>query len=117
MPGFLGYPSVLADLHKHLRRTGKVIAATIHPSDNAIDDVSYTYAYEWPADQRTGIGGVGYDATSSTVTLWRVGETTGPRVDMRITLHGVQSQITAVLARLNADEASNFAVYDLTTVR
>lgn len=117
MPGFFGYRSVLADLHKHLRRTGKVVEAVLHPSDDAADDVEYTYAYEWPINRTTGIGGVGYDNGSATITLWRTGETTAPLVDMRITVAGrSQQQVVSVTSRLNADEASNFAVYDLTVV-
>lgn len=116
MPGFYGHQTVLQDLYKHFR-TGKVIEATLHPSDDANDDVDYTYAYQWPQDTHSGVGGSGHPDSVGTVTLWRTGEGTRPLVDMTLTINSVEWKIVSVSSRLNADEANNFAVYELSVVR
>jgi hypothetical protein len=117
MPGFYGYRSVLRSLNKHLRRTGKVVSATLTPRSGSA--VAYKHAYEWPTDASSGFAGDGVPATHAKVTLWRTGESGDrPQVDAKLTINGTQRQITSVAARLNADETTlSFAVYDLMTVR
>ncbi len=116
MSGFFGFRSTISDLKKHVR-TGKVVAATLIARLPAGEtSIAYANAYVWPQNEATGIGADGMPAVQGMVTLWRVGEATGPRVDDKITVGGETRQILSVTPRLNADEVRNFAVYDLTTV-
>ncbi len=118
MPRFYGYRSVIASLRKHKLGTGKVTSATlkVRGSGDTFADVAYKNAYRWPSSESSGLTGSGYPHTQSRIVLWRLGETTPPRVDDKVTLGGTTFLIVEVTPRLNADEDRNYAVYDLTAV-
>ena len=116
MPNAFGWEWVKRDLAKHKRHTGKVTSATLVTRQTSPTTVAYANAYVWPQDETTGIGADGTPYTQGTVTLWRVGETTAPRVDDELTVGGTVHQILRINTRLNADESRHYAVYDLTVV-
>ena len=117
MAGFYGRRSVLADLMLHQRGTGKVVSAVLTMKDGLDTQVSYANAYAWPSGSNTGAGGKGRAWNTGRVTLWRVGESDAPKADDTLALiidgEVVDVRINGVTARLNADEADGFAVYDL----
>lgn len=117
MSGFYGIRSVLSDLEKHRRGTGKVVSAVLTLQDEDSTVVPYANAYAWPSPSNTGAGGQGRAWNNGRVTLWRVGESDGPKVDdtlaMEIDGESTDVRINGVTARLNADESSGYAVYDL----
>ncbi len=117
MSGFYGIRTVLADLEKHRRGTGKVVPATLTLQDEDSTVVEYANAYAWPSPSNTGTGGQGRAFNTGRVTLWRVGESDGPMVNdtlaMAIDGEDTDVRINSVTARLNADEAEGYAVYDL----
>ena len=114
MPGFYGHRSVLRDLKRHLRRTGKVTAATlkVRTTGDTFTSVAWKYSYLWPLDENTGLGGDGFPTIGGMVTLWRLGETSAPRADDQVVIGTRTYLIVRVQPRLNGDESSNFAVYD-----
>lgn len=115
MAGFYGRRTVLRDLAKH-RRTGKVTSATLHRNSGG-GDLAWANVYVWPTHETTGVGGGGNVNMETTVTAWRVGETDMPRADDRLEVGADVWNVAKVTRRLNADEASNFAVYDCTVYR
>lgn len=114
MSRFLEFRSVLRDLRKHVFRAGKVTAATlkVRTTGDSFTSVAWKYAYLWPLDENTGLGGEGYPTISGRVTLWRAGETSAPRADDQVVIGSKTYLIVRVQPRLNGDESSNFAVYD-----
>lgn len=120
MPGFYGYRTVIADMRKHLRGTGKVTSGTlkVRASGDSFTDVTWQYLYVAPEAETTGFGAGGHpDIKVQYITLWRVGETSKPRPDDKIVVGSDTYLINAVDSRLNADESRNFAVYDCMCVR
>lgn len=114
MPAFYGRQSVQADLFKQFR-TGKVGSGTlkVRNDGDTFTSVSWANIYNWPTDQRTGIGASGHPDTTCTAVLYRIGEAYAPMVDDKLVdPNGVEWQIIRVQSRLNADESEGFAVYD-----
>ena len=119
MPGFYGYRSVLSDLQKHIRGTGKVTTATLKirtALSDTMTSVAWKNVYLWPQDESTGLGSVGHPTLHGRITAWRIGETSAPRVDDKWTVGDTTYLITRVQPRLDADVARNFAVYDCDVV-
>ena len=100
------------------RRTKKVTSATllVRGTGDSETSVSYTNAYVWPQTEQSGVGTDGHPSIRGTITLWRVGETTAPRVDDDVRVGSTTFLIRSCNPRLNGDEDSNFAVYDLGVV-
>lgn len=110
MAGFYGQRTVLRDLSKH-RRTGKVTSATLK-RNSGVGDLAWANVYVWPIREATGLGGGGNANQNTTITAWRVGESDLPRADDRWAVGSDVWNIDTVTRRLNADEATGFAVYD-----
>lgn len=117
MPGFYGYRSVLADYRKQLR-TGKVVTGTLRVRTagglDTFTDVAWKALYVWPQTEVSGFKGNHHPDIDGVLTLYRLGESNAPRVDDQVVVNGITYLIFQVYPRLNADEASGFAVYDLT---
>lgn len=106
----------MSDL-RNFRRTGKLVRATLTLQDADNTVVPYANAYAWPSGSQTGAGGKGRASNSGKITLWRAGESEGPKVDDTIAMvidgESTDVRINGVTARLNADEADGFAIYDV----
>ena len=118
MAEFYGWRSVKATLEKQ-KRTGKVVSGTLKPRgvDDATTNVTWANIYISPESEDTGMGAGGYPTIATSITLYRVGETTKPRADDKVTVGSDTYLIGRVTSRLNADESRHYAVYDCDVVR
>ena len=123
MARFFGYRSVLDDLKHHQRGTGKIYSGTLF-SRGAADTYNPTNGTAWansyipPVQEITGLNGNNVPEQTVLAYLWRLGETVKPRVDDFFRDHnGNDWLIDNVTTRLNADEDSNYAIYDCQMTR
>lgn len=119
MPGFYGLRTAIQTRNKH-RRTGKLVSSilTVESGDSKGQQCTFVDTYVWPSNQVSGVGSRGRAWRSGTITVYRVnGESYEPQVDDKLTLpiNGISTEvrINGATSRLNADESSAFAVYDL----
>lgn len=118
MSRFFGYRSVRATLAKQ-KRTGKVVSGTlkVRGVDDSTTSVSWANIYILPEDESTGMGAGGHSDITTRLTMYRVGETSAPRPDDKLTVGSNTYLISRVASRLNADESRHYAVYDCDVVR
>ncbi len=119
MPGFLGYRSVLSALRAHVRGTGKVTDGVLklRGTGDSFTSVTWKKLYVWPESEASGFAASGYPTIQGTITLWRTGEASKPRVDDQITVSTNTYLIQTVETQRNADEVRNYAVYVCGVVR
>ena len=113
MAGFYGYRSAIESLRLHMHGTGKITTGTLlkRGVNDAATNVDWGNVYVWPQDMHTGLDAQGYPTIHGQITMWRTGETTAPYVDDKLTVGSVTYLIANVSPERNADESSNFAVY------
>ena len=116
MPGFYGLKTVLATRRKHMR-TGKVVSGTlkvrIAGGQDTFTSVAWGNLYIHPQTEVSGFDHMGFADIDGVITMYRLGEASAPRVDDQIVVGTTVYLIKHVTPRLNADEASNMAVYDV----
>ena len=93
-------------------RTGKLTSGTLAPADGSAS-VAYSYVYPWPDTEATALGGEGSADVTGTITVYRTGEAGEPRADDTLTVGAFDWLVASVETRLNADEASGYAVHDV----
>lgn len=110
---FYGRTSVIKTRQKQ-QRTGDVKAATLRVRGTADNktNVAYSYCYVWPQSEQTGLGSGSAASVQANITLYREGESSGPRADDVIRVGGIDYLVTGVNTRLDADIDDGYAVYD-----
>lgn len=114
---FFGRNTVLADLRLHKHQAGLVTSGTLTTFGTGSTSVSYANVCVWPVHEISGMGMEQAAHQQTTITAWRIGETTAPRADDIWTVNSNVYAVIDVTARHNHDEASNYAIYDCTCTR
>lgn len=116
---FFGRATVLADLRLHKMQAGLVTTGTlsVRTSGDTFSTVAYTNVCLWPVRKTSAIGAGGMPPTNTTVTAWRVGESSAPTIDCKWSIGGVTYLIVGVTSRHNHDESSGYAIYDCDVVK
>lgn len=113
---FFGFESVVRARDRCRDYGGKLVSGTLTPSDGSAS-VSFSNVYVYPFEESSALGAGGAPTVSTTIVIYRMGETSRPRADDSLTAGGFSWLVTSVSSRLNADESSNYAVYECRVIR
>jgi hypothetical protein len=113
---FMGRESVVRARDLKRDYGGKLVSGTLTPSDGSTA-VTFANIYLQPASEDTALGRTGTPEVSAAATVYRMGETSRPRADDTLSVGDFDWLVLHVTTRLNADESTNYAVYDCRLVR
>lgn len=114
--GFFGKQSVISTWRKQPKKTSSSLVRRTS-GDTYATGVPF-YSYVAPVQEMTGLSGDGSPTQSTTIYLYRLGQSVGPSVEDKI----VDSQsrvwlIQSVNTRLDADIADGYCVCDCQVYR
>lgn len=80
--------------------------------------ITFENAYRWPNLRQLTVGdGAGSPVQLTTITIWRMGETTRPVVGGKITASSIDYNIVEISQIYDEDEADHYCVYECSCTR